>query len=133
MIVVDTNVIAYLFLPGVHSGKARAAFLKDAEWCAPLLWRSEFRNVLALYLCKGQLSADAAIRLLREAEALMEGRECQVSSDRILSLAGHSNCSAYDCEFVALAEELVVPLVTSDAKMVKAFPRSTISLPEYVR
>ena len=46
MIVVDTNVIGYLFLSSDQSVLAERALQKDNEWAAPILWRSEFRNVL---------------------------------------------------------------------------------------
>lgn len=50
MIVADTNIISYLFLPTEFSNKASQLYVSDPEWAAPVLWRSEFRNVLALYL-----------------------------------------------------------------------------------
>lgn len=131
MIVVDTNVIAYLFLWGAYTEKSRSAFLKDPAWAAPLLWRSEFRNVLALYLRKKQLSQTEAIRLASEAEKIVHGREYQVSSHSVLSLVAVSKCSAYDCEFVALAEHLRLPLITSDAGLLKAFPKIAVSLGEF--
>jgi len=46
MIVVDTNVIAYFWLPGEYTTFAERALNKDNEWAAPILWRSEFRNIL---------------------------------------------------------------------------------------
>jgi hypothetical protein len=50
MIVADTNITSYLFLPTVYSEKVSRLYLQDTEWAAPSLWRSEFRNVLALYI-----------------------------------------------------------------------------------
>ena len=128
MIVVDTNVIAYLLLPGDRTSQARAALRQDSEWVAPLLWRSEFRNILALYLRQKHLSLDDALQFMREAEMLMQGGEYTVASSGVLGLAASSQCSAYDCEFVALAQELGVPLVTSDRRMLAKFPATAISL-----
>ena len=132
MIVVDTNVIAYLFLSGEKTAQARAAYLKDPTWAVPILWRSEFRNVLAMYLRQGQLGLADALDLIREAEDLLAGAEYQVESDQVLGLASSSRCSAYDCEFVALARDLAVSLVTSDARIVAEFPATAVSLDAFV-
>jgi predicted nucleic acid-binding protein len=131
VIVVDTNVIAYLFIPGDHSSEARRAYLRDPAWCAPILWRSEFRNVLALYLRKKQLPLDAAITIAREAEGLLEPGEYQLAANAVLPLLETSICSAYDCEFVALARQLDVSLVTSDKQILRAFPKIAVSLGEF--
>jgi predicted nucleic acid-binding protein len=50
MIVVDTNVIAYFVLRNEHSALADSVLEKDSIWLAPKLWRSEMRNLLALYV-----------------------------------------------------------------------------------
>ena len=131
MIVVDTNVIAYLMIQGDRTSQARTAFQKDSEWVAPLLWRSEFRNVLALYLRQKYLLLNDALQFMQEAELLFQGGEYEVSSSLILSLSASSLCSAYDCEFVGLAQELGISLVTTDRKVLKAFPSITISLERF--
>lgn len=127
MIVVDTNVIAYLLLGGEKTPQAREAFLKDPLWGAPVLWRSEFRNVLATQIRHGYLGLPDALELAREAETLLSGMEYHVESGNVLSLAASSGCSAYDCEFIALAQDLGIPLVTSDSEILEAFP--AIALP----
>ena len=132
MIVVDTNAIAYLLLGGDGTAHARAAFLEDADWAAPLLWRSEFRNVLAMHLRRGRLTLADALLAMREAETLLAGSEYLVESERVLGLAASSKCSAYDCEFVALAEQLGVPLVTSDEEVLAAFPKVAVSPGKFV-
>lgn len=38
-----------------------------------------------------------------------------------------SGCSPYDCEFVALAQDLEVPLVTNDLQIHKAFQTIAVS------
>ncbi len=47
MIVVDSNVLAYLYLPGEYTAAAEVLLEHDSDWAAPILWRSEFRNILA--------------------------------------------------------------------------------------
>jgi len=132
MIVVGTNIIGYLYLTSDRSVQAEQALLKDACWAAPLLWRSEFRNVLALYIRKTILSLDDAIRILEEASTLMHGNEYKVASLPVMQLVAESTCSAYDCEFVALAKDLNIPLVTVDKKILEQFPDFAISLDAFV-
>ncbi len=55
------------------------------------------------------------------------GREYTVVSHKVLQLAGQSGCSAYDCEFVSLAMDLEIPLVTSDRQILRAFPKVAVS------
>lgn len=129
MIVVDTNAVAYLCLPSEHSARAEALYARDSEWAAPLLWRSEFRNVLLGFLRRGHLEFEQALEVLGEAEALFAGREFEVPSGLVLELARDSACSAYDCEFVALAIRLGTRLATLDRKLLAAFPEHTEALP----
>jgi predicted nucleic acid-binding protein len=122
VIVVDTNVIAYLYLPGDHTADAEALCRSDPEWVAPLLWRSELRNVLATQVRARRLELDAAQSIQAEAEQLLHGREFTVDSAEVLRLAAESDCSAHDCEFVVLAEFLDVPLVSADRRLIQRFP-----------
>jgi predicted nucleic acid-binding protein len=128
MIVVDTNVIAALYLPGDHTMRAENLLQQDPHWIAPTLWRSELRNVLALYIRKQLLTFDQAYNIQTEAESLLAGREYDVDSLEILRLAQTSGCSAYDCEFAALARRMTVKLITSDKQLLAAFPDNTIAL-----
>ena len=128
MIVVDSNVLAYLYLPGEQTAKAEALLERDSNWAAPILWRSEFRNILAGYLRRKTLTFEQACSLQTEAEDLLAGAEFEVDSKVVLELVRDSDCSAYDCEFIALAIKLQVKLVTMDAKLLKAFPNRAVSL-----
>lgn len=123
MIVVDTNIVAYLYIESEFTAKAEALLREDPDWAAPVLWRSEFRNVLAGGLRRNLLTFENARQVAAEAEALLAGNEHEVSSQQVLELVRDSACSAYDCEFVALAKSLGVPLVTMDTKLLKAFPK----------
>ena len=121
MIVVDTNIIAALYLPSDLTAQAENLLQREPQWAAPVLWCSEFRNVLALYLRKKILSFDEAYRIQSEAESLLADNEYDMASFEILQLAEVSGCSAYDCEFIALAKRLNVRLFTQDKQILAAF------------
>lgn len=130
MIVVDANILAYLYLPTEFTPLAERLLEHEPDWRVPLLWRSELRNVLTLYLRRRLLNFDQAYAIQTEAETLLADREYTVDSFEVLRLVEDSECSAYDCEFVALARRLAVPLVTADQKVLKNFPRVATSLVE---
>lgn len=132
MIVVDTNIIAYLALPTKYTARAEKLLAVEPEWTAPVLWRSEFRNVLATYLRKSMITIESALGIQMEMEELMRGREYDMSSLEVLSLIGLCNCSAYDCEFIALAQGLESRLVTADVRLHRAFPDDSILLTDIV-
>ena len=132
MIVVDTNIISYLFIKGNYTKQVKETLKKDPNWISSILWRSEFRSVLSLYLRKQHINLQQAKFLMQEAEYFMSGSEYQVDSNQILELIQHSNCSAYDCEFVVLAKELNIPLITSDKQILKAFPEIALSLNQFL-
>lgn len=129
MIVVDTNIVAYLYLESELTARAEAQLKSDPDWAVPLLWRSEFRNILAGAMRREALSFDEARQILTEAESLLAGAEHEVGSQQVLELVRDSDCSAYDCEFVVLAKQLGVRLVTMDSKLLKAFPKLALPLP----
>ena len=131
MIVVDTNIISYLYISGEKSQQAERLLSIDAHWSAPVLWRSEFRSVLGLYLRKNYLSFDEVLLIIDQAEKLLTDNEYEVPSAHIMQLVSSSKCSAYDCEFVALAQYLDVPLVTADKKILREFPVCAKSADDY--
>ena len=131
MIVVDTNIICHLYITGEHSPQAERLLTLDAEWNAPILWRSEFRSVLSQYLRKQRLAINDVLQIIQQAEVLLKNNEFEVQSIGIMQLVNTSSCSAYDCEFVALALYLGVPLVTEDKKVQREFPDIALSLDAY--
>ncbi|MDH5252907.1 MAG: type II toxin-antitoxin system VapC family toxin [Nitrospira sp.] len=127
MIVADTNLLIYLYVQGQRTAESEAVLRRDPVWTAPLLWRSEFRNALIGLVRKDALALDEALSMVDEAERWLAGREYSVVSRHVLTLAEKSGCSACDCEFVALAQDLAVQLVTADRQILKAFPTIAIS------
>ena len=130
MIVVDTNVLSYFYLRDQYGTEVDALFRKNPEWIAPLLWRSEFRNTLLGYVRRDRMTVDRAVALMDDAEDLLQGSEHIPDSRDVLELARDSGCTAYDCEFVALARSFGVKLVTMDRQILKAFPKFAVSLME---
>lgn len=128
MIVVDSNILAYLYLPGDFTQQAEKLLAQDPDWVAPTLWRSEFRNILAGFMRRGALTFDQAYAIQREAEALLSAKEYDIDSYAVLELVRKSDCSAYDCEFVALALKLGTRLATMDKKVLRNFPENTFSI-----
>ena len=133
MIVVDTNIISYFYLTSDNfSAQAEKLFSVSPQWSAPILWRSEFQNVLSLYLRKNFLSLHEAQKIMEGAKSFLKKREFEVSSYQVLELVNQSNCSSYDCEFVALAQDLDIPLITADKKILREFPKIALSMDAFL-
>ncbi len=133
MIVADNSVLVYFWLPSVFAELAEAAKNQDNIWAAPVLWRAEFRNVLAGYLRKNLLTENEANTAYLNAQKDLGANEFTVPTERIIKLVLASDCSAYDCEYVALAMDLGVSLVTMDKQVLRAFPKTAVSLEKFAK
>ena len=122
MIVADANLIAYLLIPGDKNEEADAMFVRDPEWAVPLICRSEVRNILTLYMRRQHMSLAQALATMEKAEALWRNREYAVPSEDVLELTSRFKVSAYDAEFVVLAQRLNCPLITYDGPILHLFP-----------
>ena len=128
MIVVDTNVIHYCWVRGQHTEVAQAVRRQDPDWHAPVLWRSELRNVLNAYLRRESLSREHIVEILDAADQALAGNEHIIADQLVLDVVEASTLTAYDAEFVALASALSVPLVTADRAVLKAFPDRAMTM-----
>ena len=133
MIVADANLLLYLRVTAEpFTARADAVLLRDPEWAVPLFWRSEIRQGLAGLMVHRGLSLDAALAALAGMDLVIGPREYAVESPEVLRLAHASRCNACDCEYVALAEALDIPLVTEDRALLKAFPGRAVSPAAFV-
>ena len=132
MIVADTSLIASLLLSTPATVDAEAVLEKDPEWVAPALWRSEFRNVLATQIKVMGLPVDDAMALFEKAEEVIGEPEAGVDTRAVLHLAHAKKLSAYDAEYVALAQTLKIELVTLDKGILQAAPEISISPKAFV-
>jgi len=133
VIVVDNSVLVSFWLPGAGAELAEAAKAKDGVWAVPILWRAEFGNVLAGYLRRNRLTEAEANAAFLNAQKDIGAQEFTVPADRILRLVLRSQCSAYECEYVALAQDLDVPMVTTSEQVVREFPQTAVSLATFAR
>ena len=131
MIVVDTNVIAYLFLKGEYNQNAEKLLKSDSDWAVPILWRSELRSILTLYLRKNLITLNQSYEIIQESQKLLKGNEYTIDSLQLLEEINKSTLSAYDLEFVVLAKTLKTKLVTLDKKILKEYPRIAVSLKNF--
>lgn len=133
MIVVDTNIVHYCWVRGQNTDLAQGVRRRDPDWHVPLLWRSELRNVLTAYLRRGLLSRSQVGRILSAADEALAAGEHMIPDNLVLDVVENSTLTAYDCEFVALASMLGVPLVIVDRVVLKAFPERALTMDAFVR
>lgn len=120
-VVVDTNVLIQLYIPGANAEAVQAWWIGDPDWRLPSLWLFEFRHVLLKYLRAGHLQLDQALANLFDAEQTFGHRTVAIAHGEALQLAHAHGCSSYDAEFVLLAQQLECPLLTFDRKLLELF------------
>ena len=133
MIIVDTNILAYRWLPSQRGDEVERLLLIDAEWAAPPLWRSEFRNLLAGLIRAGKMTVPEAESAVVKARNCLLAGEHAVADHAVLAMVAKSRCTAYDCEFAALAEALGTVLVTEDKALLAAFPKFCRRLDQMIK
>lgn len=129
MVVVDTNIVAYLLIEGDRTRQAQALYARDPEWRSESFLLVEFSNVLATWVRTGGLDSGQAQSLMAQAEQRVRGL-VNLPHAGALRVAHEFGVSAYDARFLAAARSLGGKLVTEDAKLRAAAPALTQSLNE---
>jgi predicted nucleic acid-binding protein len=132
VIVVDAELLTALTIVRPLTPLARQAFLKDPDWAAPPLWRSDFRGGLWKHLSANRISRDQALRAFEMAQTVIAGNEPEPDLNRVLELARAHDLEIYDAEYVAVAMELGVTFVTTDAELARNAGPSVISLNDFL-
>lgn len=128
MIVVDANLIVYAITETDMTEAARAV-VESAEGVAvPALWQSECANALVGLTRRGYLDIETALEMYRDARAVFAPRETQVNREAAIRVADERRLSAYDAEYLVLAQELGCKLVTNDRRLVEAAPETAVDL-----
>ena len=120
MIVADASLLANYLNPAALNPEADAVYAKDVIWYATPLWRSELRNALLKYIRMGRLTKSLAESIIQDAAEVVGNREQSVSDAQVLEAAVTFKISAYDAEYVVLAKDLAIPLVTFDRRLALA-------------
>jgi predicted nucleic acid-binding protein len=130
MLLVDTNVVAYLLIDGDHTGAAQQLRRRDPDWRSEAFLLVEFTNVLASSIANRRMTFGLAEDFLGKALTLFDGKLRSMPPASVLASAVRHGVSAYDARFLALAEAIGLPVVTEDKKLRAAAPDLTQSLAE---
>lgn len=132
MLLVDTNVLAYLLIEGDRTPAAQALYERDPDWRSEAFILVEFSNVLATYVRTHALTVEQGLELLARAQSMMPSL-ASASHAHALETAVQLRISAYDGRFISVAKELGTKLITEDAKLRTAAPQWTHSIDEALR
>ena len=133
MIVVDANIVAYWTIKGAQTEAATRLRVADPVWVVPALCQHELLNVLWMYMRGDEMTLPQAIAVWDDCKAVIEGSGYEVPAHEILSLAQERNITAYDAQYVVLARELGVPLITEDKKLQSRCPDEARSMQEHIQ
>src|SRR5438477_352677 len=130
MLLVDTNVVAYLLIAGDHTAAAQELRARDPDWRSEAYLLIEFTNVLASSIARKRMTLSLAEDLLMKAGALFDAKLAPIPHASVLAIAARYRVSAYDARFLALADQLGIRLITEDARLRSAAPVLTQSIAE---
>ena len=130
MLLVDTNIIAPLYVRSAQSPAVAELLSHDPLWRTEPLGLIEFSNVLITYERARYITTARARDCLNRAAAFLQPHLFRVSHQAALDAAFRYGTTAYDARFLALAQQLRMRLVTEDAKLRAAAPALTQSLAE---
>src|SRR4029434_9367465 len=130
MLIIDTNVLAYLLIHGDHTAAAQRLRARDPDWRSEAFLLVEFTNILASSIATKRMTLSLARDFLAKAVDLFDGKLGRVPHAAVLAIAARHRVSAYDARFLALADQLGGRLVTEDTRLRAAAPALTQSLVE---
>ena len=130
MLLVDTNVVAYLLIEGDHTEAAQELHTRDSDWRSEAFLLVEFTNVLVSSIARKRMTLSMAKDFLAKAASLFDGKLGRIPHASVLAIATRHRVSAYDARFLSLADQLGSRLITEDARLRAAAPALTQSLAE---
>jgi predicted nucleic acid-binding protein len=131
MIVADASLVTFLFLEGELSGVVREIYLLDHDWITPPILNHELLNIFAA-LGASEGDVQGMEELWREARGLLGSRQQIPDPLRSLRLGIELGVSGYQAQYLALADQLRVPLLTVDQRILELLPKKTCTPQEYL-
>jgi len=128
VLVADANIVVYLLTQNERTARARELWAADSDWRAPRLLFYELASVFSQLVRRRALSRETAVTGLETGAALVRMLDREPPAGRILEICAKLNLSAYDACYLATAEMLRAPLVTEDARLLRAAPELARSL-----
>ena len=132
MIVVDSSVISFLFLEGELTESVKELHRIDSEWITPPILNHEMLNILAVVGTADQAGAPME-EIWRDIRALLGSRQQVPDPLRSLHLAIELKISGYEAQYVALAQQLNMPLVTEEQRLLEQLPDLCLSIEEALK
>lgn len=133
MIVADANLIIYRHVQGPLTKLADEAWANDDDWRSAVQWRCEMTSAVVKMIRGGVLEESAAIIAMADAGRDLAERESVIPQDQAMQVALRYGISAYDAQYIALAEILGVTCVTADAALARKTPGVSVLLAQFVK
>ena len=121
MIVVSTDIVVALYLPGENTGTAEAVLKRDPAWASPMLWRTLFPHYVTEPLRLGAVTPALVVLMLEEAEKLFLSREFPSPARENMRFVFQSQCSAFIAPFLGLAQGLGVSALLTKSRSNRTF------------
>ena len=118
VIVVDSSVVAYLLIEGELTEVVRELYQVDSEWVTPPILNHEMLSILAAVGAEENSSHSVEV-IWRDIRALLGARQQVPDPVNSLRLAIELGISGYDAQYLSLAQQLNLPLITGETRLLE--------------
>jgi predicted nucleic acid-binding protein len=119
-IVVDASIVTQWYLQGDDAARADRMLQTDEWLIAPDLLIPEFTNSIWKAVAFSNFSTGAAFEAIADVESEIDEFVSSLElRDRAFAIAVELRHAAYDCFYLALAEQRDCPLVTADERLIR--------------
>ncbi|MCE9588648.1 MAG: type II toxin-antitoxin system VapC family toxin [Verrucomicrobia bacterium] len=131
MIIADASLVSFLFLEGEVSGTVRELYRRDTDWVTPPILNHEMLNILAA-VGRADDTALAMEELWKEIRMRLGSRQQIPDPMRALRMAIDLGVSGSEAQYLALSQQLSVPMVSCDQRLLEHLPKLVVSPEVYL-